>query len=388
MDNFINKIKKVRPSEIKGFVIKYEKPLSFSAMVLGFVIDVLTLTRVDLWLDNLILLSYLALSGIIIILLNSFYVGKLRHWIWQKLIPWAPIGLQFAFGGLFSGFVVLYSRSASLSASWLFLAIMAFLLIANEFFEKRYHKPTFQLSIYFIAIFSYLIFAVPVLINKVGALTFLLSGFTSLFIITIILRLIAIFSGQKFFPNLRKNSGVLDINSLNSTSWRSAWVSVFSIYVAFNIFYFTSIIPPIPLSLKDKVVAHSIQRTSEGYRVVYEPAPWYMFFKGFNNEFNYTEGNPVYIFNSIFAPADIETEVIHEWQNYNKETGKWETAGKIQYHISGGRDKGYRGFSLKTGVWPGKWRVNVKTKNGLLLGRIKFKIVEAKGPFDLISEIR
>ena len=41
--------------------------------------------------------------------------------------------------------------------------------------------------------------------------------------------------------------------------------------------------------------------------------------------------------------------------------------------IAGGRDGGYRGYSLTT-VNSGNWRVNIETERGQLIGRVKFKV--------------
>ena len=94
--------------QIKDLFHKYERYLSVGTLAVGFVIDSLTLTRADLWLDNLILLSYLVLSGAFILALNAHKEGRLQYQRTQKAFPMLPYALQFTFGGLFSGFVVLY----------------------------------------------------------------------------------------------------------------------------------------------------------------------------------------------------------------------------------------------------------------------------------------
>ncbi|OPX31632.1 hypothetical protein B1H10_08545 [candidate division KSB1 bacterium 4484_188] len=46
------------------------------------------------------------------------------------------------------------------------------------------------------------------------------------------------------------------------------------------------------------------------------------------------------------------------------------------YQISGGRKGGYRGYTYKTHVTPGKWRVEIVTEDERILGRIGFEIKE------------
>ena len=41
----------------------------------------------------------------------------------------------------------------------------------------------------------------------------------------------------------------------------------------------------------------------------------------------------------------------------------------------GGSDGGYRTFSEMTPVTAGKWRVNVKTTSGAVIGRVDFEVI-------------
>ena len=159
-----------------------------AAFIFGFLMDNLTLRRVDLWLENLVLIIYLSVAGLIIFLLNLFYGNRKFTWeIVNQTVLLLPLFLQGIFGALFSAFFVFYLRSASLASRWFFLFFLGIILVGNEFFRKRYQSLTFHLSIYFIAVFSYFIFIVPVLIGKIGASVFILSGFLSIAFILLFL---------------------------------------------------------------------------------------------------------------------------------------------------------------------------------------------------------
>jgi hypothetical protein len=54
------------------------------------------------------------------------------------------------------------------------------------------------------------------------------------------------------------------------------------------------------------------------------------------------------------------------------------TTDRLDYKIQGGRDGGYRGYTMKRNVQPGKWRVDVETNEGMILGRIPFNLVNKK----------
>ena len=358
--------------EIKQIIDKYEKYFSPIALLFGFIVDSLTLTRVDLWLDNLILLSYMFLIGGSILILNANESRHFKSIRVRKGVLWLPFLIQFAFGGLFSGFVVLYSRSASIMASWLFLAMLLLLLIGNEFFKDKYNKLFFQLNIFYVAIFSYLIFAVPVVLNKMGPFVFILSGVISLFIIAGLIKLIAHINPWKIYFNQKVITFMIG-----------------SIFAGFNILYFLNIIPPIPLALKDIVIAHSVElQRGAGARVTFEDPPWYKFYRDYDNVYHRVGSAPIFVYSAVFAPTDLTTIIVHEWEYWDESNGEWKTTDQVTYPIFGGRNEGYRGFSTKVNVSPGKWRVSVKTKNGQLLGRTKFTIVEADFLPELKAEIR
>ena len=54
---------------------------------------------------------------------------------------------------------------------------------------------------------------------------------------------------------------------------------------------------------------------------------------------------------------------------------QWTTTDKIGYDIIGGRDGGWRGFTHKKNVGPGRWRIDVMTEDEKIIGRIPMNIV-------------
>jgi len=47
----------------------------------------------------------------------------------------------------------------------------------------------------------------------------------------------------------------------------------------------------------------------------------------------------------------------------------------IRLETTGGRDSGYVGFSRKTELPPGEWKVEVETQEGEILGRLYFTVI-------------
>jgi MFS family permease len=342
------------------FYEKNERYISPLTVLAGFTWDNLTLQRIDLWIDNLILVIYLVIAGTCILFLNAYFVGRLSGRFFDEAAGVAPFLMQFSFGGLFSAFVIFYSRSGSLAASWPFLAILVFLLLGNEVFRKRYARLAFQLCIFFFTVFSYLIFAVPLLLNNLGSMMFLISGFCSLVIISLF-SLFLYFAAPQFVKQ----------------SWRWFLGGIVVIYLFFNFLYFTNIIPPVPLSLKDGGIAHAVSQIRFNYTAQIEKVPWYLFLDDFNPVFHWQPGQRVYCYASVFAPTEIKTEVFHRWSLFDENTKKWIEKTKVSYDIVGGKDGGYRGYSYKQNVQAGKWRVDVINERGQLLGRLNFEVVQS-----------
>jgi len=58
----------------------------------------------------------------------------------------------------------------------------------------------------------------------------------------------------------------------------------------------------------------------------------------------------------------------------------------VTFPINGGRDGGYRGYTIKHNPEPGDWRVDINTSEGHLIGRITFKVERAAVPPQTVPE--
>lgn len=341
---------------VRSFLSRNERYIGPGAMALGFVIDNFTLTRIDQLFDNLILATYLLIIAFCSILLNMRDTGGLTSRLGEKLGRLAPIIFQFAIGGLFSGYVIFYSRSASLVGNWPFVLGLIALLIGNEFFRTRYNGFQFRLTILYISIFTFSIFSVPVLVKSVSAWVFVLSGLVSLLLIYLLLRVMDYLS-----PAGRRRGSI------------STKVNVGFIFVLFNMLYFSNTIPPIPLSLTESGVYHFIERAGDSYNLYDEDDAWHDDL--FGTKVHVAPAGGVYVYSSVFAPTDLSTTLKHRWSYFNEDLEEWQTINEIPYQINGGRDGGYRGYTYKSVVIPGQWRVDVLTKRDQVLGRVAFEVI-------------
>jgi hypothetical protein len=353
-------VRRYLPKNIKELVHWYERYVSPVSLVAGFLSDnFIILKRVDLWTTGALFIFYLTLSSAGIILINALEAGKIRNKFLVDAAPAIPIVIQFAFGGLFSGFLSLYSRSAGYAASWIFVVIVAALLLGNERLSRFYVRVPVQVSILFTTLFSFLIFFLPVIFHQIGPWMFAASGLCALVLIALFLAFTI-----RLIPAVKKQL----------TSCARA---IAVIYIAFNALYFTNSIPPLPLSLKDAGVYHDVvhDTTAGDYVVTGEEEPWYDVIFPFDDVFHEQPGQSVFVYTSIFAPSGLSTQVLDEWQYDN--AGKWVTEATIEYPIVGGRDGGYEGYSELLDPAAGDWRVNVITQYGQLIGRVSFSVVDA-----------
>jgi hypothetical protein len=351
-------------NKIRELYFGYEKILLPVSFFIGLFWDNLTLRRVDMPYENSVFIWNLFQAAAIIFLLNIFKAGRLKGKLTDRIIPFLPMFLQFSFGNIFSGFIVFYIRSGSIFASWPFMLILAILFVGNEFFRKRYSHLPFQAGVLFTAVFSYFVFALPVLINKMGDLVFLASGGLAFIFMTVLI-LSLFFESKDFF---RKDL-------------KYVFATIASTYLVFNILYFANMIPPIPLMLKEITISHSIELQKQGnyiYKLAVEPGEDnFPFFKKQSNIFHLTESDAIYAYSAIFSPADLNVEIFHRWIYFSETAGKWIEVAKSSFNITGGRASGYRGYSYILGAVSGKWRVDTMTETGQILGRQEFTVVES-----------
>jgi len=234
-------------------------------------------------------------------------------------------------------------------------------------FRKYYLRPIVQIGIYFFLLFSIFAIILPFVLQALSAWVFLSSGALSLLFI---------------FGYIALSSRYIDKVKFGIGRFVKPIVAIF---IFMNVLYFLNIIPPIPLSLKDAVVGHSVNMSGGAYTILIEEElflerimPWRTIHK--------KTGGTVAVYTAIFAPGSLEVDIFHNWQH--KEGGKWVSKDRLSYGIAGGRKEGFRGYSKKTSVPEGKWRVDVETARGQVLGRIWFDVIETEEPLPLLQVVR
>ncbi len=341
------------------------------AFFFGFVLDNLTLNRVDQVFDNLVLFSYVILAMVSLTLLYAGVADKVPYRWSHKVRYYAPLGVQFSFGGLLSGMLIFYGRSGAWAASWPFLLVILLAIYGNETIKDRAARLIYNLAILFIGLFSYVVLVIPVLTGYMGAVVFVLSGLLAALIMYAFVRLL-----MKIIPKYM------------ALHMRSITFTLGVIFVSFNTLYFTNIIPPIPLSLKDVGIYHSVVRFENGdYQLKYEKGSWWQFLKDSDTKYHAVAGDNIFCFAKVFAPTKLETDIYHSWEYRDENTGEWIETAHLPYQIAGGRGDGFRGYTLIQNFRAGDWRCSVETKRGQVLGREYFEVVTDEAPNELVTRI-
>lgn len=348
---------------------RFVPALSFVA---GFSWDTLTLSRIDRWIDNITLLAYLLLLTATISLFHLVEHRIVRHPALQKRKEWIPIAIQFLLGGLFSAYVVFYLQSASFTKTLVFVVLLLGLLIANEFVKDRLTNLYLQTALLFLAAFSFFIFFLPVVFKVMNVWMFIAGGLLSLLLVLGLLYFLFRWSAIDTLTRFRRLIGLVG-----------------GLYLLMNGLYALNWIPPIPLSVRTAGVYHHVSRNGDDYVVRYQRPPWYAFYQNGDDHFLKAPSDSVFCFASVFAPTELKTRILHRWQVYRPARDEWETTDRIAYRITGGRDGGYRGYTFKTNLTDGEWRVDIETADGALLSRVDFTVKAIPEPnYRLITRRR
>ncbi|MFT6070450.1 MAG: hypothetical protein ACJAT2_000750 [Bacteriovoracaceae bacterium] len=341
---------------------RYEDWVSPLFFLFGFLFDVLTLGRID---DPLNIIS----QGIYLIILYSFlyfeFTGTPEHKKLEKVFKFKDEIFHFLLGALLSAFTLFYFKSASLSASFVFMLTIFILLVINELQVFQKLGLLIKSTLLFLCLVTYFLYIIPLIIGKVGFFPFIFS----LIVPIAILFLFASFLRKKGSDQKRIEKGMI--------------YPSMGLIALFIIFYVFKLIPPIPLSAQHLGIYHNIEKAYPKYKLSHEKPRW-KFWETGDQLFRAMPEDKIFVFTRIFAPGGFEDKIV---LHFLKETNDgYKTSDKIPLTITGGRGEGFRGFAYKSNYTPGNWRVQVETKDELEIARINFEVVETPSAPRLLKE--
>lgn len=341
------------------FYQRHEALVSIIVFAAGFAFDLLTLGRIDDIFNLIQQAIYLLILGTLLICEIRLSIGTLelsergrRFWEYHNLI------VHFLFGSLLSAYTIFYYTSASAITSFLFILLLAGLMLANEIPKVQNLGLPVRVILYTICMLSYFSFFYPILMGHVGLIPFWLGILSSGAVLFFIWKFN--FKGHENNPIIRKHvflPGIL-------------------VHLFFLIGYYFSLIPPVPVAVKKIGVYYKVEK-EDGKYLGYHLSPKWKFWENGSQDFLARPGDRVTIMLSVFSPAHFKDRIYLKWYR----EGNLEDT--IPLNILGGREEGFRGFGTKQYFAPGDWTVDVETSDGREVGSISLQIKE-----DSTSDVR
>lgn len=280
------------------------------------------------------------------IVVNHRFLDREWNDVWKFRLSWM---LQFCFGSLYSGLVVCYFKSSGSLASLLLVLFLAMLLVGNEFLQKTYERFGISLAFFCLLGTMFLNFTIPYLVHRIGFVWFLLSTLLSF----------GICVGIQRFSHHKKRVLVAPavISSVLVVAYVMNWV------------------PPVPLVLKQQLACQNFDRKNFSCDA---DAPTFLQTIGVKlPSVHRVDSADVYFLSSVYAPAELRAELEYRWYYRNPETGVYTLTDKVssgRMTLRGGRDAGYRSYTKKKNIPPGRYRVETAYKDGAVIGSQKFEV--------------
>jgi hypothetical protein len=367
---------KLTPKNVITWITENERHVSTAVFVGGFITDLIGYSETSIVRASFIFLGFLIVvfAGTI----GAYYTHAHEYAKSTKISAKImnigfPLVADFMIGALLSGILIYYAKSASILVSWPFLLFIFGVFFGNELFREYKRHFAFHLVLVFFTLYAYLILALPIALEKLSTGIFIVSGITSAVVFGLLLGILRNLNRKRL-----------------ADSFRWTVIGCGLILLIVNVSYFTGIIPPLPLTLSELGVYHSIARTNAPdtlYTLTREQkTPWWDSYK--EQVVHIVPGSSVSAFSAISAPVAFTSTIEHQWDFYNASTHSWSTRGVIAFRVSGGREKGYRGYSTLTNVAPGTYRITVKTLSGQILGRESLQVVEVPQEPTLEESVR
>jgi len=323
----------------------------------GFLWDALTIGRNVAYSDLITFFVYLAIAAAILFIIGSprFILAdpsKLSPWAAKihKRLYWENLPyflLQFLFGNLLSSLFILYFKSSNHWLAWAMSITLGILLVANEYLEDKYKQLTLSWTLFGFCAMLLFNFALPYLMGSIHPVWFYLST------------LLGAGAAYLLYKKTPNHDG-------------SIW-PVGVIAALLMLAYAFDVIPPVPLVKRDIAVGYSINKVDGNYQLSQQPSSWWMFWRNASSDLYVAPGQRVYCFSSVFAPNGLRTRLYHVWKFHDKKKG-WITESRVGFTLSGGRYNGFRGYTYKTDLHAGEWKVSVETENDKTVAVQEFSV--------------
>lgn len=323
------------------------------ALFWGFFFDAFTLPNVTSVYSYLIGIFYATLVGCLIIFRELVVSRRLSLPSIEKVVTTLIFLISFFTGSLMGFVFIYYLRGGDVAVVFPVLLFILVIMLINEF-SKSTDRTVLDIIVYGISIVFLFIFMVPVLFKSMGDYVFV----TSLVFASIFLYLY----GRLVYKI--KRGDIIKLHRI-----------LIIIPILLLSLYFTNILPAVPLTIREHQIYGSeiLDKAKYTFENPCKRSLKYLYLRcGLSKDT--TQTNRVSYYVEIQAPTDLTANVTHKWEFYNENTKKWESVGNVTYKISGGREKGYRGYSSIEVKKTGLYKVSVVINGKRHLGSKKFYV--------------
>lgn len=341
--------------QLKEKLRPYKKYEHFIFFVCGFIFDALLLHRID---DPLMLIHqgiYLVLAALLIAWDIFHEEGRFTVFSWfGKAWNHREGILHFLLGTLLNVYTIFYFKSGSFLGSIYFLLLLALLLFLNEARPKKISKHFLRNALFGLCLISYMNILVSIAVGSIGTLVFLLAVAIAYLIFSGYMRFLrSRLEGRKLFRDIH-----------------SPFLVIAAIYMGL---YFTKVLPPVPLSVNYIGIYHDVKIENGKYKLGYTRSKWFFWQNG-DQSFYAKPGDKIVCFVKIFSPTNFKENLQVRWSHRDPRLG-WQAWDAIPVNVNGGREEGFRAYTIKGNYTPGDWRASIETRDGREVGRISFEVI-------------
>ena len=322
----------------------------------GFIVDALTLGQRVRAFDFWQLGAYLAGAAVFILWLAwrdahekepplpaPDLKGHVARFRWQA--PYLLV--QFFYGSIFSALFILYFKSSGHLGAWITAAALGGLLVANEFAGDRYGRRfTLTWALFALNAILLLNFVLPHLAGSLDPRWFYASTLAGAMVATLV---------RWISPGRPGRIG-------------PAWGVAVSLLAAWNL----GMIAPVPLVNRGMAIGHDFVRADGRFLLTVEQAPWWQFWREQSATVHVEEGARLYGMTAVFAPLGVTAYLEHRWEF--RDNGAWRLVYRDRFQSTGGRERGFRGYSWVLNPSPGEWRFSVGTQDGRVIATTTVRV--------------
>ncbi len=356
-------------SRLFSSLSKYREHSTTIIFVVGLFIDMLILPDIDDPKARYFGAAYL-LGIAALIMFREWLVSRNTATLTeQRIYGFSTFSIACLSGSALSFICIFAFRSAALSVSWPLFLLLIICILANELVSNHNFRFTLDVGVLYVALLFYVIFNLPLLLKEQNDIVFGIAvGIT-----------VGISLLYTYFLRFMSDTAKFEAPRI--------YALAFGIPMFVGMLYFLNVLPAVPLSLKTSGIYHNIIHTSSGEFIGQVEKDTRSFSNLRPPIYHLTKEDPgVYFFSAVDAPAELSAPISHVWEYYDGKSSKWIPSSTISFTLEGGRNDGYRAYSIKENITEGLWRVTVNVDGNRVVGRLKFEVVNANKT--LTSEVK